>query len=76
MVEMLFECGVCNCIYRISMRVCPRCGATNESRKKYHGGFYDWEVAMQVNEYQEHNSHYNVNHMLKCVAWDGVIRRD
>jgi hypothetical protein len=58
------------------MHHCPRCGSTNDMRKKYHGGFYSAEDAQKNNDYQKHNSHYNVNHALNHVAFDGVIRRD
>ena len=69
MAEQLFECGVCNCNYRISARECPRCGATNESRKKYHGGFYAREDVMANFDYILHNEHYNAEHVLKSHAF-------
>lgn len=73
MAEMLFECSVCWAIYRISARECARCKATNESEKKYRGGFYAREDVMANFDYILHNEHYNAEHALKHKAFVPLV---
>ncbi len=69
MAEELFECGICHCIYRITARECPRCMASNQSGKRYRGGFYTREDVIANHGYITHNELYNIRYKLTHTAF-------